>query len=126
MNTVQVNLVEHDVALSYDMPCPVETTLKVIGGRWKALILFHLKDETRRFNELRRLIPSVTQRMLTAHLRELEHDGVITRKVYPVVPPRVEYSLSELGQSLTPILTAMAVWGEQYSVPVNEPKPTAE
>jgi DNA-binding HxlR family transcriptional regulator len=97
-----------------ELPCPVETTLKVIGGRWKALILFHLSADTRRFNELRKLIPSVTQRMLTAHLRELERDGVIDRKVFPVVPPRVDYSLTAKGRSLYPILNAMATWGAEY------------
>ncbi len=102
-----------DVAQS----CPVETTLQVIGGRWKALILFHLQAEPRRFNELRRLISGVTQRMLTAHLRELERDGVIVRTVFAVVPPHVEYSLSALGQTLTPILAAMALWGSAYQRP---------
>ncbi len=109
-------------ALLSDLPCPVETTLQVIGGRWKALILFHLQDDKRRFNELRRLIPSVTQRMLTAHLRELESDGVIVRKVYPVVPPHVEYSLSELGRTLSPILTAMAQWGGVYQSSIDGQK----
>lgn len=91
--------------------CPVETTIQVIGGRWKALILFHLGQGPARFNALRRLIPGVTQRMLTAHLRELEADGVITRKVFEVVPPHVEYALSPLGETLLPLLDAMALWG---------------
>ncbi len=94
--------------------CPVETTLAVIGGRWKALILYHLRDGSRRFNELRRLIPAVTQRMLTAHLRELEAHQIISRTVHAVVPPRVDYALTPLGESLLPILTAMAVWGSDY------------
>lgn len=98
-----------------DLPCPVEATLNVIGGRWKALILYHLSLGTRRFNELRRLIPSVTQRMLTAHLRELEADGVVRREVFPVVPPRVEYSLTNKGRSLSPILNSMAVWGRAHA-----------
>ncbi|MBE9076369.1 helix-turn-helix transcriptional regulator [Romeria aff. gracilis LEGE 07310] len=91
-----------------DLPCPVETTLKVIGGKWKALILFHLQSGPKRFNQLRRLIPSVTQRMITMHLRELERDGIIHRQVFDVVPPHVEYSLTELGWTITPILNAMA------------------
>jgi DNA-binding HxlR family transcriptional regulator len=94
--------------------CPVETTLGIIGGRWKALILFHLAQGPARFNVLRRLIPGVTQRMLTAHLRELEADGVVDRRVFEVVPPHVEYSLTDLGRSLSPILDAMAVWGMEH------------
>lgn len=91
--------------------CPIEHTLKVIGGRWKSLILFHLGTAPRRFNELRRLMPMVTQRMLTQHLRELEADGIIHREVKEKVPPHVEYSYTALGRSLVPILTAMAEWG---------------
>lgn len=91
--------------------CPIEETLRVIGGKWKSLVLYYLRSGPRRFNELRRLIPRVTQRMLTQHLRELETDGIILRHVYEVVPPRVEYSLTEKGKSLLPVLDAMAVWG---------------
>lgn len=94
--------------------CPVETTIHVIGGRWKPLILFYLGSGPQRFNGLRRLIPQVTQRMLTQHLRELEADGVISRTVHAVVPPHVEYALTPLGESLTPILTEMAAWGAAY------------
>jgi len=92
--------------------CPVSTTLQVLGGRWKPLILFHLGQGPARFNVLRRLIPGVTQRMLTAHLRELETDGVISRTVLAIVPPHVEYALTPLGESLAPILNAMADWGK--------------
>lgn len=91
--------------------CPVERTLRVIGGRWKSLILYHLDTSPRRFNELRRLMPDVTQRMLTQHLRELEADGIVHREVKEKVPPHVEYSFTEMGRSLLPILTAMAEWG---------------
>lgn len=91
--------------------CPVEVTLSAIGGKWKALILFHAISGPRRFNELRRLIPSVTQRMLTQHLRELEADGILFRDVRAQVPPHVEYSLTQKGRSLVPILNAMAKWG---------------
>ena len=91
--------------------CPIDRTLKVIGGRWKALILYHLESAPRRFNELRRLMPGVTQRMLTQHLRELEADGIIHREVKEQVPPHVEYSFTALGRSLLPILSAMAKWG---------------
>lgn len=91
--------------------CSVEAALDVIGNKWKGVILFHLLDGTKRFNELRRLIPSVTQRMLTLQLRELEKDKVINRKVYPEVPPKVEYSLTKLGSTLEPILLALREWG---------------
>jgi DNA-binding HxlR family transcriptional regulator len=96
--------------------CPVERTFAVIGGRWKPLILFHLRGGKRRFNELRRLIPDVTQRMLTQHLRELESDGVISRTVHPVVPPHVDYALTLLGHTLLPVLNAMAAWGDSHDV----------
>jgi DNA-binding HxlR family transcriptional regulator len=91
--------------------CEVATTLEVIGGRWKAVILFHLMDDTQRFGELRRKLSGVTQRMLTLQLRELERDGVVKRTVYPQVPPKVEYSLTEFGRSLIPVLIAMRDWG---------------
>ena len=94
--------------------CPVEATLDVIGGKWKCVILFHLLDSTKRFSQLRRLLPDVTQRMLTLQLRELEEDGVLVRTVYAQVPPRVEYKLSEFGQSLRPVLLLMRQWGVDY------------
>ncbi|WP_030130251.1 helix-turn-helix domain-containing protein [Pseudomonas sp. QTF5] len=91
--------------------CPVAFTVDVIGGKWKSLILFHLMSGTKRFNELRRLIPDITQRMLTLQLRELETDGVIHREIYREVPPKVEYSLTQLGNSLAPLVNAMREWG---------------
>ncbi|MDX2236054.1 MAG: helix-turn-helix domain-containing protein [Hyphomonadaceae bacterium] len=91
--------------------CPVEETVRVVSGRWKSLILFHLLDEPKRFNALRRLIPKVTQRMLTQHLRELAADGLIGRTVKPTIPPQVEYALTPHGLSLIPVLEAMAQWG---------------
>lgn len=90
--------------------CPVETTIEVIGGRWKCPIIHQLLDGTKRFNELRRAIPEASQRMLTKHLRELESDGLIERKVFAEVPPRTEYSLTAIGLSLEPVLAAMADW----------------
>ena len=94
--------------------CPVEVTLEIIGGRWKSVVLYHLLSRTRRFGELRKLLPGVTQRMLTLQLRELEADGVVHREVYHEIPPKVEYSLTEFGRSLEPILRSMLAWGEQY------------
>lgn len=94
--------------------CPVEATLDVIGGKWKVLILWHLKDTTRRFGALKRLIPGVTQKMLTQQLRELERDGLINRVVYAQVPPKVEYSLTQFGITLNPVLEQMSQWGMEY------------
>lgn len=92
--------------------CSVEATISLIDGKWKCVILFHLLGGTVRFNEIRRRVPDVTQRMLTNQLRELEADGLIERKVYPQVPPKVEYSLSPLGRSLEPVLLALKIWGD--------------
>lgn len=94
--------------------CPVAGTLDVIGGKWKGVILFHLLDGKKRFNELKKLNSGITQRMLTLQLRELEADGIIHREVYPVIPPKVEYSLTDFGQSLKPIVLLMREWGEEY------------
>lgn len=92
--------------------CPMEATLDLIGGKYKALILWHLKDQTLRFNEMRRLISKATPKVLTQQLRELEKDDLIHREVYPVVPPKVEYSLTDNGKSLIPILNEMCKWRE--------------
>ncbi len=94
--------------------CPVEAALEAIGGKWKGIILHHLRQDTRRFNELKRLIPGITQRMLTKQLRALESDQVIHRKVYAEVPPKVEYSLTDFGSTLIPTLDALQAWGEEY------------
>jgi DNA-binding HxlR family transcriptional regulator len=91
--------------------CPVETTLSVIGGKWKPLILYYLLQKTHRFGELQRLMPEVTRNMLTQHLRELEADGIVHREVYAEVPPKVEYSLTPLGRTLEPVLHTMLRWG---------------
>lgn len=93
---------------------PVNLTLKAIGGKWKPLILWLLSTRTMRFGELTRELPGVTQKMLTQQLRELEHEGLVERKVYPVVPPKVEYSLSQYGHTLSPLLESMAKWGNDH------------
>ena len=98
-----------------DLPaCPVETTLMIIGDKWKVLILRDLMDGTKRFGELKKSIGTVSQKVLTAQLRDMEEKGLLTRKVYAEVPPRVEYTLTETGCSLKPVLDAMWVWGAEY------------
>ena len=98
-----------------EMPeCPVATTIQLIGSKWKLLILRNLMHRPWRFNELRRSIGGISPKVLTDSLRSLEEDGSVVRTVYAEVPPRVEYSLSELGETLRPILTAIQVWGEEY------------
>lgn len=94
--------------------CPVETTLMIIGDKWKVLILRDLMNGTMRFGELKKSIGHVSQKVLTAQLRDMEDKGLLTRKVYAEVPPRVEYTLTEIGYSLKPVLDALWAWGEQY------------
>ena len=98
-----------------DLPaCPVETTLTLISNKWKVLILRDLMPGTKRFGELKKSVGNVSQKVLTAQLREMEQCGLLIRTVYPEVPPRVEYTLTELGRSLKPVLNAMWNWGEEY------------
>ena len=94
--------------------CPVETTLSLIGGKYKALILWHLSDHTMRFSELKKAVSGATAKMLTQQLRELEAHALVHREVFPVIPPRVEYSLTDLGKSLMPVLISMRDWGTSY------------
>ncbi len=94
--------------------CPVATTVQLIGNKWKLLILRNLLSRPWRFNELRRSLDGISQKVLTESLRSMENDGIIIRTVYAEVPPRVEYSLSELGETLRPILDAMQAWGQEY------------
>lgn len=94
--------------------CPVATTVQLIGSKWKLLILRNLMDRPWRFSELKKSLEGVSQKVLTDSLRSLENDGIITRTVYPEVPPRVEYALSDIGESMRPILTSMKEWGENY------------
>lgn len=96
--------------------CPVETTLLMISDKWKVLILRDLLNGTMRFSELRRSVGNISQKVLTANLRQMERDGLVHREVYPEVPPRVEYSLTETGESLRPIIEAMKDWGTWYKV----------
>ena len=104
-----------------EMPaCPVETTLMLISDRWKVLIIRDLLDGTKRFGELKRSVGNISQKVLTANLRAMEESGLLTRKVYPEVPPRVEYTLTETGYSLKPILDAMTEWGTNYKNSVGD------
>ena len=103
--------------------CTFEITMDLIGGKWKPIIIWHLGTKgTLRFNEIRKLLPQITQKMLTQQLRELEADNLVARRVYPQVPPKVEYSLTELGETLMPILSMMCTWGGEY---YNQLTPTA-
>lgn len=97
--------------------CPVEAALDIIGGKWKSILLFRILEGTRRFNELRRLQPSLTPRMLATQLRELHRDGLIARTVYAEVPPKVEYSITEFGRTLEPVLLALTKWAEKHMLP---------
>ena len=106
--------------------CPVKLTASIIGGKWKPSLLFYLEGHTRRFCELQRLIPGLTKKMLTQHLRELERDGIVRRKVYAEVPPRVEYSLTRHGESLKPILKLMSAWGNRHRVRYGLPPALAQ
>ena len=109
-----------------DYSSPVEATLDVIGGKWKAVILYHLThDGTHRFAVLRRKIPGVSERMLTQQLRELEEDGIVHREVYPEVPPKVEYSVTEYGKTLRPITEVMCEWGQRHMRRVSAKKRSA-
>lgn len=99
--------------------CPVETTLTLIGDKWKVLILRDLLPGTKRFGELKKSIGGVSQKVLTAQLRDMEENGLVNRKVYAEVPPKVEYSLTDLGHSLKPILDALWNWGEEYKASIN-------
>jgi DNA-binding HxlR family transcriptional regulator len=98
-----------------ELECPIQSIVDTIGGKWKLSILYQLFQGTKRYGELRRLVPKATERMLTLQLRELEAAGIVLRTVYPEVPPKVEYSLTELGWSLEPVLQTMLNWSEKYS-----------
>ena len=95
--------------------CPVNATLHVIGGRWKILVIYHLADGIARFNELQRAVPGISKRVLAQQLRHLERDGIVARRVYDQSPPRVEYSLTDFGRTLEPLMERLCEWGETYA-----------
>ena len=99
------------LANSLGDPCPVREAVAVLGGKWKPVIVYYLRGGTHRFSELRRLIPEATQQMLTQQLRQLERDGIVSRTVYPVIPPKVEYALTPMGRELEPVLDLLERWG---------------
>ena len=99
--------------------CPMDVTINILSGKWKISILWHLTKGIVRFNELQRLLTNITQKTLTMQLRELESAGIIYRKVYPQVPPKVEYGLTKVGESIKPILSSMCEWGKEYQKQVN-------
>lgn len=103
--------------------CPVATTVQIIGSKWKLLIMRNLMDRPWRFNELKKDLAGISQKVLTDSLRSMENDGIITRTVYPEVPPRVEYALSELGESMRPIMRAMEAWGRAYKAQLETEAP---
>jgi len=109
-----------------DYQCSMELTLDLIGGKWKALILWHLEEKTLRFSELKRTLPKITQKMLTQQLRELEASGLVTRFIYTQIPPKVEYSLTPAGKSLLPILANMCQWGLNFANASNASEPINE
>jgi DNA-binding HxlR family transcriptional regulator len=110
---------------AYDPNCPVTYAVGLIGGKWKLVIIYHLRGGILRFNAMRRLIPDVTQQMLTLQLRELERDGIVHRHVYAQVPPKVEYSLTPHGQQLIPLLNMLGVWGKQHQEQLQAEMPEA-
>jgi len=96
--------------------CPVDLTLSVIGGRWKSLVFWNLREGTKRFGEMKKMLVGINDKMLTQVLRELEASGVVNRKVYEVIPPKVEYTLTEEGKSLLPVMESMSHWGQKFEV----------
>lgn len=105
--------------------CGIDAALDVVGGKWKALILWALSTDTQRFGDLKRLVPGVTEKMLIQQLRELEHDGIVHREIYAQVPPKVEYSLTELGVSLNAALVTLGAWGSEHMAHICEVKGVA-
>lgn len=120
------NMRKHRHNIDHLINCPMEATLDLIGGKWKSVILFRLNEGTKRFSELGRLLPRITPRMLTQQLRDLERDGLVNRKIYAEVPPRVEYSLTDTGRTLRPVLDALMAWGEKQGLPLVQDRSSAD
>lgn len=112
-----------DIEKAKTFQCPMELTMSIIGGKYKAVILWHLIDNTLRYNEIQKFVPKATPKMLSQQLKELEADGLINRKMYPVVPPKTEYSLTNLGKTLVPIIQQMENWGDEYFKILGLPNP---
>ena len=110
----KINELDKDPCVKGEESCPITTAIEVIGGKWKVIILYQLRGKTLRFGELKKLIPRITQKMLTQQLREMEQDNLVARKVYAEVPPRVEYRATPLADKLNPILDMMCDWGKEY------------
>ena len=106
--------------------CPVTATMQLIGGKWKIIILWAITNNVNRFGMLQRAIPSITKKMLTSELRALEADGLISRKIFPVMTPKVEYSITPLGETLRPVLNAMGDWGQAHALPMQEEERAAQ
>ncbi len=117
--TIQMDTIKKRRYTNYTYDgCPVEASLELMGGKGKGVILYHLQGKALRFNEIKRKLVFITPRMLTKQLRELESDGLITRHVYPEVPPKVEYSMTPAGESLSTVINALQEWGEKYGIPL--------
>ena len=113
---IEINGKQYNIAIgSRKYHCAVSVTMELIGGKWKAVVLWYLRKRTRRFAELRHDIPDITEKMLTKQLRELERDGIVRRRVFPEVPPRVEYSLTRYGKSVLPMIESIGAWGRQHT-----------
>lgn len=112
-----------DIEKASKYNCPVEAAMDIVGGKYKAIIIYHLINTTMRYNELQKAIPQATPKMLSQQLKDLEADGIINRVLYPVVPPKTEYSLTELGETLIPIVQALCDWGENYFRLLGLPNP---
>lgn len=114
MKTIKENSTNQLNKKSINVQCPVTFTLDIIGGRWKPLLLWHLKGQTLRYSELKKALPQISEKMLIQQLKELEADGLVMRKAKDIVPPYVEYSLTKMGKDLHPLLDSMAAWGMKY------------
>lgn len=115
-----------DIEKAKTFQCPMELAMSIIGGKYKAVIIWHLIENTLRYNEIQKFIPKATPKMLSQQLKELEADGIINKKMYPVIPPKTEYSLTELGKTLVPIIQDLESWGDKYFEILGLPNPCDE